>query len=78
MWEYSRGRGNPESYGIATSEFDKLSPAQQYAIRAGVEKAKIIRSSNMSETVEFNLEDYKKYLPENQPVVEDDDEDNVA
>lgn len=59
-----------------------LSPAQQFALAAGIQKAKIIRSSNF-ETVEFKLEDYehlKKTEKDNGTEVGDDedDEDNVA
>lgn len=62
-----------------------LSPAQQFAIGAGIEKAKIIRSGNM-ETVDFNLEEFKHLVKKPaEPVPnkdddddDDDDEDNVA
>lgn len=58
-----------------------LSPAQRFAIGAGIQKAKIIRSSNM-ETIDFNLDEYKHLIkkpkpPEKKPD-DDDDEDNVA
>lgn len=71
----------PEKYGIETTEFDMLSPAQQFAIGAGIEKAKIIRSSNM-ETVDFNLEEFKHLAKSKEEPKshddDDDDEDNVA
>lgn len=60
-----------------------LSPAQQFAVRAGIEKAKIVRSNNF-ETVEFNLDDFKylkrdpESLKEKKPKDDEDDEDNVA
>lgn len=61
-----------------------LSPAQQFAIAAGIEKAKIIRSKNF-ETVDFNLDEFK-HIKEQQEIDknatnandDDDDEDNVA
>lgn len=57
-----------------------LSPAQQFAIAAGIEKAKIIRSTNF-ETTEFHLEDFK-HIKEKEEMAkkaaEDNDEDNVA
>lgn len=79
MWEYGHGRGTKESYGGTKSEIDDLSPAQQFALAAGIEKAKIIRSSNF-ETVEFRLEDFKhlKEDPNKNKTQDDDDEDNVA
>lgn len=59
-----------------------LSPAQQFAIGAGIEKAKIIRSGNM-ETVDFNLDEFKHLTKPTEPAKssvddDDDDEDNVA
>lgn len=62
-----------------------LSPAQQFALGAGIEKAKIIRSSNM-ETIDFSIDDYKHLIkkssdPKNSNNInddDDDDEDNVA
>lgn len=56
-----------------------LSPAQQFAFISGIEKAKIIRSSNITETVDFKLEDFEhlKKKPHD-PLDDDDDEDNVA
>lgn len=83
VWQYSKGKLDPEQYGIEKTEYDMLSPAQQFAIGAGIEKAKIIRSSNM-ETVEFNLDEYKHLTKPKEPVKssddddDDDDEDNVA
>lgn len=56
-----------------------LSPAQQFAFISGIEKAKIIRSSNITEAVDFKLEDFEhlKKKPHD-PLDDDDDEDNVA
>lgn len=58
-----------------------LSPAQQFAIGAGIQKAKIIRSSNM-ETVDFDLDEFKHLTAPKEPLKntadDDDDEDNVA
>lgn len=72
---------DPVQYGVDKTELDMLSPAQQFAIGAGIEKAKIIRSSNM-ETVEFNLDEFKHLVKPNKPEKDvddnDDDEDNVA
>lgn len=82
VWQFTKGKLNPEEYGLKTTDYDMLSPAQQFAIGAGIEKAKIIRSSNM-ETIDFNLEDYK-HLAKNANEQEvnsnddDDDDDNVA
>lgn len=53
---------------------EKLSPAERRAISAKIEKAKIIRSTGITE---FKLEDYAQYMEKN-PVVEEEDEDNVA
>lgn len=86
VWEYSKGRGTKESYGIKNSELDMLSPAQQFALASGIEKAKIIRSSNPTETLEFKLEDYAHLIKKpgdnttNTTTADDDDddEDNVA
>lgn len=78
VWELAHGRGTKEAYGIPPDELDMLSPAQQFAIKSGVQKAKIIRSSNM-ETIDFNIEDYQKFLPKKVEDEDDgDDEDNVA
>lgn len=79
MWQYSKGKLTPEEYGLEKTEYDMLSPAQQFAIGAGIQKAKIIRSTNM-ETIDFNLEDFKHITnkPEPQKNDDDDDEDNVA
>lgn len=71
---------NPEEYGLEKTEYDMLSPAQQFAIGAGIEKAKIVRSGNM-ETVDFNLEEFKHLAKKPEEPAkddDDDDEDNVA
>lgn len=83
VWEYSKGRGTRKSYGGEDTEYDMLSPAQRFALAAGIEKAKIIRSSNLGETIEFNLEDFKHLRGDEKDrtkVVDDydEDEDNVA
>lgn len=58
---------------------DMLSPAQQFALASGIERAKIIRSSNITETVDFKLEDFEHLKkPPQDPLADDDDEDNVA
>lgn len=58
-----------------------LTPAQQFAVRAGIEKAKIIRSRDF-ETVDFKLEDFEHLRPKvkksNITDDDEDDEDNVA
>lgn len=85
VYEYSQGRGTKKAYGLENDEFDMLSPSQKFAIRTGIEKAKIIKSSNF-ETTEFNLDDFKHLkrdpasVKEMQEMVpeDDDDEDNVA
>ncbi|XP_055322564.1 uncharacterized protein LOC129578283 [Sitodiplosis mosellana] len=75
VWVYSSGKFTKESYGLQNSEIDMLTPAQQFALASGVQKAKIIRSSNITETVDFKLEDFEhlKKKP-----VDPLDEDNVA
>lgn len=79
MYEYSKGRGTKESYGLQDTEMDMLSPAQQFALKSGIEKAKIIRSSNISETLEFKLEDFEHLTKKPVEVkTDEDDEDNVA
>lgn len=80
MYEYSKGRGTKEAYGIKNTEMDMLSPAQQFALKSGIEKAKIIRSSNLSETLEFKLEDFQHLTkkPDEEEKNDEDDEDNVA
>lgn len=58
-----------------------LTPAQQFAVKAGIEKAKILRSGNMNRVEEFRLEDFAHIVEEqNAKPVENDveDEDNVA
>lgn len=57
---------------------DMLSPAQQFALASGIEKAKIIRSSNITETLEFKLEDFEHLKKKQEVKSDEDDEDNVA
>lgn len=54
-----------------------LSSSQKTALALGIEKAKIVRSSNMSETIEFKREDYE-HLFKKPETKDDEDEDNVA
>lgn len=63
------------------TEIDMLSPAQRFALKAGMEKATIYRSKTL-ESVEFNIDEYK-HLLENEDdkknaIVDENDTDNVA
>lgn len=80
MWEYSQGRGSKEAYGIEKTEYDNLSPAQQFAVAAGIEKAKIVRSKKNFEVEDFNLEDFKhlREIEKQEPEDDANDPDNVA
>lgn len=69
-----------EAYGVEKDIWDDLSPSQVFAIRSGIQKAKIVRNG---EVIDFDLADYKEYVDLlNAPKVKDigsaNDEDNVA
>lgn len=69
-----------EAYGIEKDIWDDLSPSQAFAIRTGIQKAKIVRNG---EVIDFNLADYKEYVdlmnaPKEKDIGSTNDEDNVA
>lgn len=85
VYEFYGEKGKKKLAGIQDDEFDMLSPSQQFAIRSGIEKAKIVKMKNF-ETTDFNLEEFKHLKKDpasieemrNKPVDDDDDDDNVA
>lgn len=78
---FYKGRLDKEYYGHKPDELDALTPAQRFAVRANIQNAKIISSTDFK-VQEFNLDDYKhlqvKATTKEREKIDEHDEDNVA
>lgn len=60
VYTYSQGGFDKEKLGYEKDPFDDLSPAERFAVKAGVGQAKIVRPDG--QVVYFKKEDYQHFI----------------